>query len=61
MTMHKIHALVEFWAEVPDDDLEADDHADRVSDSIFLAVDGIEGIENVSVIDWTQKEGPSID
>lgn len=62
MTMRKIHALVEFVADVPDGDLEGDDHADRTSDYIVAAVKDVPTLvpDSVAVVDWTQV-GPTLD
>lgn len=59
MAMRRITAAVRFTAEVPDDDMKADEWADEMSEKILAAVNDIEGVErdSVDVPDWTEEAG----
>lgn len=54
-----VHAVVKFYAVVPDDPGEGDKWADEMSERIERAVSGMEhGVipESASVVDWTEED-----
>lgn len=59
MSLEKTAVTVSFWAEFPDDELEGDAHADRISDDIQAAVQALPYVADGSVsIDDLDTEAP---